>query len=100
MSFCGWTFTAIQACEERTMSTNLEQSRTRARLLLASEKLRELLQFLEKDVPVLIDEVEQLRLELAEIKGQQGRYNRPGSGTLQSPAEIPPGRKLLTSKEF
>ncbi len=82
------------------MGPTLEKTRARARLLLASERLRELLEFLENGVPALIDEVEQLRLELAEAKGRQGRYQPLSSEVLQRANEIPHERQALTSKEF
>ena len=82
------------------MDSNLEKTRARARLLLASERLRELIQFLESGVPALIDEVEQLQLELAEAKGRQGRYQTHSSEVIQRPSEIPKEKQLLSSKEF
>jgi len=82
------------------MDSNLEKVRAKARLLLAADDLRELLQFLERDVPTLIAEVEQLQRELAEMKGQQKRYHPPTVEAPQRSAGIPDARQLLTSREF
>lgn len=82
------------------MQTNLDKFRAKARLLLAADKLRELIQFLESDIPALIAEVEQLRLELAEAKGRQGKYELPIPEVLQRVNEIPHERQALSSKEF
>lgn len=82
------------------MNSNLDKVRARARLLLAADKWRELLQFLERDVPALVAEVEQLQLELVEMKGQQSRYHQPTAEVLQRSAEIPNDRQVLTLKEF
>ena len=82
------------------MDSTLEKTRARARLLLASEKLCELLEFLENGVPALIDEVEQLRLELAEMKAQQKGYRPPSSSVLQRHVENSKEKQLLSSKEF
>lgn len=82
------------------MDSNLDKIRARARLLLAADGWRELLQFLETDISLLIAEVEQLRLELAEMKARQGKYELPIPEVLQWSAEIPKEKQLLTSKEF
>ena len=82
------------------MDSNLEKTRARARLLLASERLRELLEFLERDIPTLIDEVDRLQLELAETKGRQGKHEMLVPEVLKRSSEIPHERQALSSKEF
>ena len=82
------------------MQTNVDKFRAMARLLLAADRLRELIHFLESDIPALIAETEQLRLELAEVKGRQGKYEMPVPEVLQRVNEIPHERQALTSKEF
>jgi len=82
------------------MNTNLEKIRARARLLFAADKWRELMEFLERDVPTLITEVEQLQLELAEMKGQRSQYRQPTAEALQRFTGIPNDRQALTLKEF
>lgn len=81
------------------MDLNLDQARTRARLLLSAEKLRELIQFLETDIPALIVEVERLRLlarperDLRTAKRLQNKVSQPKSeeGSTEG---------LLTVKQF
>jgi len=82
------------------MNSSLEKIRARASLLLASDKWRDLVQLLERDVPTLIAEVEQLQLELAEMKGQQKRFQPPASEVLQRATDIPAERHALSCKEF
>jgi excisionase family DNA binding protein len=82
------------------MNSSLDKIRARANLLLASDKWRDLVQLLERDVPTLIAEVEQLQLELAEIKGQQKRWHPPTREVLQRATDIPAERHALSCKEF
>ena len=82
------------------MDSNLEKIRTRAKLLLASEQMRELLEFLDRSVPALIAEVEQLRLEIAEMKAQKRGYCPPTSSALQRHVDNSKEKPLLSSKEF
>ena len=81
------------------MDSNLEKVRARARLLLAADNLRELLQFLERDVPMLIAEVERLQHELAEAKRYDGRVRLPVQSP-RAPTSTPSESQLLTSKQF
>lgn len=82
-----------------TLTTNLDAARSKARLLLASEKLRELPRFLETEIPALIAEVEELRLkasrapkrlEVAHLSSPQPKPQVESSGL----------QRLLTVKEF
>lgn len=82
------------------MNSNLDKVRARARLLLAADRWRELCQFLERDVPTLISEVEQLQRELAEAKSHEGRLRLPPPDISQPPATVPGDSQLLTSKQF
>jgi excisionase family DNA binding protein len=82
------------------MKSNLNGVKARARLLLASDKWHELFQFLERDVPALIAEVEQLRRELADAKRHEGRPRPPAPEVSQPPARGPSESQLLTSKQF
>ncbi len=59
------------------MDSNLE--RVRAQLLLAADNWREISQLLERDLPKLIADIEQLQRELAEAKRYEGRFHRPPS---------------------
>lgn len=80
------------------MNSNLDRVKARARLLLAADRWRELFQFLERDVPALIAEVEQLQRELAEARRHGGRLPTPE--VSQHPAKVPSENQLLTSKQF
>jgi excisionase family DNA binding protein len=82
------------------MDSNLERVRARARLLLAADRWRELLQFLERDVPALIAEVEQLQRELAETRRSEGWLRLTTPEVSQVPAKGPSESQLLSSKQF
>jgi excisionase family DNA binding protein len=82
------------------MNSNLDKVRARARLLLAADKWRELLQFLEPDIPTLIAEVEQLQRELAEARSYEGRLRLSPPEAPQPPARGQIESQLLTSKQF
>ena len=90
----------VRFVEEDSMNSNLDKVRARARLLLAADRWRELLQFLERDVPTLIAEVEQLQRELAEARSHEGRSRFPAREAPQSPARGQIESQLLTSKQF
>jgi excisionase family DNA binding protein len=82
------------------MNSNLDKVRARARLLLAADKWRELIQFLERDVPTLVAEVEQLQRELAEARSYEGRLRLPPPEVPQPAARGQIESQLLTSKQF
>ena len=82
------------------MDSNLDKIRARARLLLAADRWRELLQFLQKDVPMLIAEVEQLQQELAEARSPEGRLRLQNPEASQPAANVSSESRVLTSKQF
>ena len=82
------------------MDSNLDKIRARARLLLAADRWRELMQFLERDIPMLIAEVEQLHRELAEARSYEGRLRPPPPDAPPPPARGQIESQLLTSKQF
>lgn len=82
------------------MKLNLDRVMAKARLLLAAVKLQELFQWLQRDVPTLIAEVEQLQRELAEAKRGDGRPHLPPSEVSLHAAKGPGESQLLTSKQF
>jgi excisionase family DNA binding protein len=82
------------------MDSKLDKIRTRARLLLAADRWRELMQFLEGDVPSLIAEVEQLQGELAEARSDQGRLRHPTPETPRPPARSQGESHLVTCRQF
>jgi excisionase family DNA binding protein len=82
------------------MDSNLDRVRAKARLLLAADKWRELIQFLERDIPTLIAEVEQLQRELAEAKRYQGTLRFSAPEAPQPPARGHIESQLLSSKQF
>jgi excisionase family DNA binding protein len=81
------------------MNSNLDSFRARARLLLAADRWRELLQFLERDVPALIAEVEQLQRDLVEARRHEGR-TRPVPQVSEVPARRQDESQLLSSRQF
>ena len=82
------------------MNTDLDRIRARARLLFAADRWRELMQFLESEVPTLISEVEQLQRKLAEARGYERRLRLPTPETPQPPAKGQGESHLLSSKQF
>lgn len=82
------------------MDSNLDRLRARARLLLAADNWRELCQFLEKDVPMLIAEIEQLQRELADAKRLERRTSVRLSETSPVPVKGAGESRLMTIKEF
>ena len=81
------------------MNSNLDKVRARARLLLAADKWRELIQFLERDVPTLVAEVEQLQRELAEARSYEGRLRLPPSAS-RGPAACRQGSNRKPTADF
>ena len=86
------------------MSVNVEEIRAKARLLLAADKWRDLMQLLEHDIPILIAEVERLREELAETKRADPQPRMPNN-VVSQPLPPPPLKvrsegKLLTPQQF
>jgi excisionase family DNA binding protein len=84
------------------MNSNLDNIKARARLVLAADRWRELFQLLEKHVPALIAEVEQLHRGLAEAQAKR-HEERPAvltSKVAQVPARGSGESQLLTSKQF
>lgn len=82
------------------MNSNLEKMRARARLLLAADRWRELIQFLERDIPTLISEVEQLQSELAEAKSHEGRLQIRNPEVPQRRSAAHGEAQLLSSRQF
>jgi excisionase family DNA binding protein len=82
------------------MNTNLDKLRGRARLLLAADRWRELMEFLERDVPTLIAEVEQLQRESVETRSSEGRLRFPVSKIPQPPERGQGESLLLSSTQF
>jgi excisionase family DNA binding protein len=82
------------------MNTNLDKIRARARLLLAADRWRELMEFLERDVPMLITEVEQLQRESVEARNSEGRLRLPVSKIPQPPERGQGESLLLSSRQF
>jgi excisionase family DNA binding protein len=86
------------------MSVNVEEIRARARLVLAADKWRDLMQLLEHDIPILIAEVERLREELAETKRTDPQPRMPNN-VVRQPLPPPPLKvrtegRLLTPQQF
>lgn len=82
------------------MNSSLDKIRARARLLLAANRWRELMQFLDRDLPTLISEVEQLQRELAEAKSHNGRHRLPVPDVPQNRAVGHGEAQLLSSRQF
>jgi excisionase family DNA binding protein len=82
------------------MGLLVDEIRARARLLLAADKWRDLTQLLEKDVPILIAEVERLRQ--AEAKRSEPQLRIPNTVVIQPPPapRVRSEGKLLTSQQL
>jgi excisionase family DNA binding protein len=82
------------------MNANLDVVKAKARLVLAADRWRELIHVLEKDVPMLIAEVERLHQELTEARRSEGQQRFPTSVVRTPPARDRIESQLLSSKQF
>lgn len=90
----------VQSAEEEHMQTNLDKFRAKARLLLATERLRDLIQFLERDIPALIAEVEGLQRELAEARRYDAQAHLQHSEASRASSSGEGASQLLSTREF